>query len=227
MTPANLSWRRWLNRLARLVNEDGRPPHGKRRRRLMPRLILESLEDRIAPTASLLKDIGVALGNPYPAGMTAVGSTLYFAANDGPSTYADSSPSQLGKWDGTNFALIKVGTYAKPSISDLTALGSNLYFRAYDGTGYQLWKYNGSNVSEIMVGSYANPSPNHLTAVGNNLYFTASDSTGSHLWEYNGSNVSEIQVGTASSPNPSNLMAVGNTLYFTAYDGTGNQLWQY
>ncbi len=193
----------------------------------MPRLILESLEDRIAPTASLLKDIGVALGNPAPAGMTAVGSTLYFAANDGPSTYVDSSPSQLGKWDGTNFTLIKVGTYAKPSISDLTALGSNLYFRAYDGTGYQLWKYNGSNVSEIMVGSYANPSPNHLTAVGNNLYFTASDSTGSHLWEYNGSNVSEIQVGTASSPNPSNLMAVGNTLYFTAYDGTGNQLWQY
>src|SRR5579871_3683470 len=101
MILADLSWRSWLNNLARLANEYARPSQGKCRRRPRSRLVLESLEDRIAPAASLLKDIGVALGNPTPTNMTSVGSTLYFSAND-------AANSGLGKWDGTNFTLIKL-----------------------------------------------------------------------------------------------------------------------
>ncbi len=176
MIPATLSWRRWLNRLARLVNEYGRPPHGKRCRRLMPRLVLESLEDRIAPAASLLKDIGVALGSPGFGYMTAVGSTLYFSASD-------SINSGLGKWDGSNFTLIPIGnsTYGGSSPSDLTAMGGNLYFGANDGTGNQLFKYDGSNLLEIPINPNGSPKPFNLSAIGNTLYLTADD--GSHGFE--------------------------------------------
>jgi hypothetical protein len=101
MTLANLSWRRWLNSLTQLVREDRCPPNRKRLRRPRRRLVLEHLEDRIAPTASLVKDIGVAMGNPHPAGVTAVGSTLYFAANDGASSYVDSSTgSSVSEFSG-------------------------------------------------------------------------------------------------------------------------------
>jgi hypothetical protein len=176
MTPANLSWRRWLNRMARLVNEYGRPPHGKRCRRLMPRLVLESLEDRIAPTASLLKDIGVALGGPNPNNMTAVGSTLYFSASEAVN-------SGLGKWDGANFTLIKLNGNSPYGSTpyDLTAAGSNLYFGANDGVTNQLWRYDGRSLLEIPINPNGSSNPSNLSAIGNTLCLAADD--GSHGFE--------------------------------------------
>src|SRR5438445_319721 len=124
--------RRWLS-WRRSTIRNSRKPSGPK-----VRLQVLQLEDRVLPsTASLLKDIGVALAAPNPQYLTAVGSTLYFSADDG-------TGAQLGKYDGTTFTEVRVGTYASPTPLYLTAVGSTLYFNASDGTGgtgYQLWQY--------------------------------------------------------------------------------------
>ena len=141
---------------------------------------LLQLDDRVVPsTASLLEDVGVALQSPDPQGLTAVGTTLYFSAFDG-------AGSQLGKFDGSTFTEVKVGTYANPDPQDFTAVGGTLYFVAADDSGNAgLWKYDGSSPPvEIKVGTPASPSPADLTAVGGTLYFTAFDGSGRpELWQ--------------------------------------------
>ena len=106
-------------------------------------------------------DINSGSAGSYPNSLTAVGSTLYFNANDGTSGY------ELWKTDGTTTARvadINSGSSSSTPYS-LTAVGSTLYFQANDGTsGYELWRTGGtapsSSGSSSSSGSgSANPSP--------------------------------------------------------------------
>jgi hypothetical protein len=162
---------RFLTALQPRIGAEGAARKGRQKDRRRPsrpalrvRPQLEALEDRIVLSASLLKDIGVALGNPNPQDLTAVGSTLYFSAQD------PGNPG-LGMLNGNNFALINIAGSDNYFPTDLTAVGNNLYFSA----GLLLWKYDGSNLSNIQVGTYGTPNPSDLTAVGNTLYFDAND----------------------------------------------------
>ena len=88
----------------------------------------------------MVKDIYSGSSSSSPMYLTAVGSTLYFRANDG------TNGSELWKSDGTASGTVIVkdiysgSTGSSPTY--LTAVGSTLYFRAYDATnGVELWKY--------------------------------------------------------------------------------------
>src|SRR5947209_14058295 len=120
--------RRWLS-WRRSTIRNSRKPSGPKVRMQVPQL-----EDRVLPsTASLLKDIGVALAAPNPQYLTAVGSTLYLSADDG-------TGAQLGKYDGGIFTEVRVGTFPSPNPRYLTAVGGTLYFGASDGTGDPGWQ---------------------------------------------------------------------------------------
>ena len=161
--------------------------------------------------------------------LTAVGNTLFFAANDGSSGY------ELWKTDGTTtsrVADIRPGA-ASSDPRYLTAVGNTLFFVARTGSsGNELWKTNGtttSRVADIRFGE-ASSDPRYLTAVGNTLFFAANDgSSGRELWKTDGtttSRVADIRPGSFDS-NPKDLTAVGNTLFFTATDETsGTELWK-
>ncbi|MEH1866650.1 MAG: ELWxxDGT repeat protein [Nostoc sp.] len=162
-----------------------------------------------------------------PNNLTALGSTLYFTANDG-------NGIQLWKSDGSLANTTKLTNINPASFNPdkLTVFGSKLLFSADDGTnGRELWVYDGTTANRV---SNINPGlgssdPKNLTVVGNKAFFSASDGTnGNELWVYDGTTVSlvkDIYSGSTGS-NPSNLIAFNNKLYFAAGDSVnGVELW--
>ncbi|MGB2090211.1 MAG: ELWxxDGT repeat protein, partial [Candidatus Poseidoniaceae archaeon] len=170
-----------------------------------------------------------------PQHLTAVGSTLYFSANDG------TNEVELWKSDGTASGTVLVKDIRSGSSSSspqhLTAVGSTIFFAATDGTnGMELWKSDGTASGTVLVKDIysggSSSSPQHLTAVGSTLYFIANDGTnGDELWKSDGTSsgtvmVKDIYSGSGGGA-PSSLTAIGNTLYFRANDWiNGAELWK-
>jgi len=89
--------------------------------------------------ASLVKDMNPGSESSFPAGLTAFGGRLYFAADD------DTSGRELWQTDGTEAGTTRVKDIYPGSgsshASGLTAFRGGLYFAAEDGTsGTELWK---------------------------------------------------------------------------------------
>jgi ELWxxDGT repeat protein len=164
--------------------------------------------------------------------LIAVGSTLYFSANDG--THGD----ELWKSNGTSETTVRVkdiytgdcgGSPCSGNPDNMSAVGNTLYFTANTLLeGDELWKSDGTEagtvlVMDIRLGS-SGIDPNKLTAVGNTLYFSANTASGRELWKSSGTSETTVRVKDIS---PSNLTAVGNTLFFTAHeDVNGTELWK-
>jgi ELWxxDGT repeat protein len=89
----------------------------------------------------MVKDIYSGSNGSDPTEISAVGTTLFFSADDG------TNGRELWKSDGTASGTVMVkninfGSGAS-SPSYLTAIGNTLYFRANDGTnGTELWMYS-------------------------------------------------------------------------------------
>jgi ELWxxDGT repeat protein len=172
-----------------------------------------------------------------PNRLTAVGSTLYFTADD------DVNGEELWKSDGTAAGTVLVKDIRPGSFwsfpENLTAVGSTLFFTADNGVnGDELWKSDGTAAGTVLVkdinpgGSGSIPFFPQMTAVGNTLFFTANDGVnGFELWKSDGTAagtvlVKDIRPGYFDSL-PSNLTAVGSTLFFSADDGVnGRELWK-
>jgi ELWxxDGT repeat protein len=102
-----------------------------------------------AGAPSLVEDIN-STGSSNPTGLTQVGNTLFFAADDGVHGV------ELWKTDGTaaGTKMVKdirpLGKSSSPE--NLTAVGNTLFFTAVDGKhGRELWKSNGTKAGTVMV----------------------------------------------------------------------------
>lgn len=116
----------------------------------------------------IVRDMGSggSLGN-----LTAVGSTLYFTADDGV------HGNELWKSNGTAAGTIMVKDIVPgPDGSNprnLVALGSSVYFFSFTG----LWKSNGTAAGTVLVKDVPDldPERSKLTAAGSSVYFIVPD----------------------------------------------------
>jgi ELWxxDGT repeat protein len=194
----------------------------------------DAIPVNVTPGPALVTDINTipnasGTNSANPTNLVAVGSQVYFAANDG------FNGVELWRSDGTvgNTTLVSninttPTTGSSSSPSNLLVIGNTLYFTANDGVnGIELWKTDlGSNattlVSNIRSG-VASSNPTNLVSFNGQVFFRADDGTGSALWRSDGTSAGTVKVGTGFTQ-PGNLTVMGNQLYFTA--GNGAQLWK-
>lgn len=181
----------------------------------------------------LVKDInpGVtsSMGGEWPPLFTAIGSSLYFRADDG------SNGLELWKSDGTEAGTVMIKDIAPIGSStpaSLTAVNGTLFFTADNGSvGTELWKSDGTEVGTVLVkdirsgGSITMHSP---TATGGLLYFRTDDGThGLELWKSNGTETGTIlvkDINPNGNSNPQSLAAFANNLVFVATTSDGARI---
>ncbi len=211
---------------------------------------LERMEERLAPAATLVKDINALPTSSNLVWLTSVNETLFFVADD------EIHGVELWKSDGTATGTVLVkdirpGSYGYFPYSsfpeELTAVNGTLFFRANDGIhGIELWKSDGTEAGTLLVkdirpgSSYGYPvgsNPGQLTKVQGTLFFTANDGVhGTELWKSDGTPEGTVPIkdinatisgSYANGSFPSYLTAVNGVLFFAADDGVhGVELWK-
>jgi trimeric autotransporter adhesin len=198
----------------------------------------------------LVRDIKPGTGNMTngwywsPVGLTNVGGTLFFRADDG------THGRELWRSDGTRSGTKLVRDIYPGASSDpyeLTDVAGTLFFSATDGRaahGRELWRSDGTAAGTTLVRDiyptrpFAGNSsrPSELTDLDGTLFFSAHDGThGGELWRSDGTAagttlVRDIRPGCCNF-GPHSLTNVGGTLYFGADDGasdgtSGDELWR-
>jgi ELWxxDGT repeat protein len=192
------------------------------------------LEDRItlSLTPQMVLDINTNTPSSSPSGIVVIGSTAYFAANDGVHGV------ELWKSNGTTSGTVLVkdinpgGAGSYPT--QLTNVNGTLFFTAGSG----LW---GSDGTEGGTFPLSGVTASNLTNANGTLFFSADDGTnGNELWKSDGTVagttlVKDIYPGVRTdyysyyfqnSSNPSQLTNVNGTLFFSAEDALGGELWK-
>jgi len=187
--------------------------------------------------------------------LEAVGTTLYFRADDG------THGLELWRTDGTEEGTVLVKDINPGSASSLphgmssplvtppqctAVLNGVVYFTADDGVhGFELWRSDGTDhgttmVKDINPTQYYPPwvpvfpeSPSGLISHNNSLFFSTSDGIhGNELWSSDGTRdgtslVRDIYPGSDSSGPFWQLVSFHSRLYFAADDEThGCELWE-
>src|SRR5437868_3374972 len=132
-----------------------------------------------ANPAAQVKDINTGASAPIgstPSHLVAVGSALFFIADDGV------SGPELWKSDGTSGGTVLVkdirSAATGSTLAALGEVGGTLFFSADDGSnGAELWKSDGTLGGTVLVKDIAyrtaNAQPDELTDVNGTLYFAA------------------------------------------------------
>jgi ELWxxDGT repeat protein len=164
--------------------------------------------------------------------VTAVGSLVYFAADDG-------DGYELWKSDGTTAGTMRVADLsASPDGSrpdQLTNVGGTLFFTADDGVhGRELYRTDGNAAGTTLIRDFfveGGARPQQLRPYQGTLYYTADDGIhGRELWQTDGTftgtmAVADINPGYAGST-ISGMVRAGNFLFLSADDGVhGRELW--
>jgi ELWxxDGT repeat protein len=210
--------------------------HTARIRYVTPTLVKDI---RPGPQGSFNRDDFTIVSYTEP---TSIGSTLYFAANDGV------HGMELWKSDGTEAGTVLVKdiwpgeSSAFPWSESMTwfsqtfvNVGGTLFFVARDGVhNYEVWKSDGTAAGTVMVKDIYDSFdvvPHNLTAVNGTLYFSHSDGThGVELWKSNGTGAGTVMVKDinpgAGDSDPGELAEYNGILVFSANDGThGSEPW--
>ncbi|HLL52790.1 MAG TPA: ELWxxDGT repeat protein [Myxococcaceae bacterium] len=182
-----------------------------------------------------LKDVRPGETSSNPVFLGVMGSTVFFAANDG------ANGQELWRSDGTLPGTVLVADLYPGGSSNPSGFASSgptrAYFTAEDGThGRELWRTDGTAAGTARVADLepgpTGSSPASLTLSGGTLFFTATRSdTGEELWRTDGTSegtrlVADLVQGPAGSA-PRSLLDVDGTLYFVAGDGArGVELWK-
>lgn len=178
-----------------------------------------------------------------PDRFIAVGSVLFFTANDGAHGYelwradADGGNVRMVKdiWEGADSAFSQFpGSFTPPTDRHLqwASIGNLLYFRAWDGQrGNELWRTDGTEQGTYMVADIAPGAAGAqiegLLNVDGVLYFSATDRvTGNELWRSDGTAVGTRRVRDIASAEPATgptfITNVNGVIYFVASDFYGN-----
>jgi ELWxxDGT repeat protein len=171
--------------------------------------------------------------------MVALGTKLYFPANDGV------NGTELWMSDGTQKGTVMVKDIlpgaGSSNVLSLKNANGTLYFNADNGTnGSELWKSDGTAAGTVLVADI-NPkgssNPRVFTAFNNAVYFLATEPvTGSELWKTDGTTagtvlVKDIYPGTSGqdfwNDDDKSIKAINGKLFFQGIDGTnGVELWE-
>jgi ELWxxDGT repeat protein len=174
-------------------------------------------------------------GESYPGDFAAIGSTIYFRADDGTNGY------ELWKSNGTTAGTVMVKNINPSGDSypnNITVLGSAIYFEAINGTdGYELWKSDGTTAGTVMVKNIDTSSNSGniraITRHGNLLYFQARDAVnGEEMYLSDGTEAGTMRIPAPTATdyiscdcydNP--VMSTSIGVFFTYYDSTvGHEL---
>lgn len=187
-----------------------------------------------------------------PTALTAIGTSLFFAAFDntnGIELRRLESNGTLTTFnvDGTfNDSLNTLSSQAQ--IWNIVEMGGNVYFSANgeDGAGEELWRVpvagNATSATRVTnLNPNGSSSPRNLTVVGNKLFFVADNGAvdannapvGDELFVYDGTaNPPVLLTGgrPLDAPEVLALTVVGTNLYFTmglgdGQNATGRELW--
>lgn len=155
----------------------------------------------------MVADINPGTASSNPAGLTVVGSTLFFAANDG--THGSEVWRSDGTAGGTSLVqdIYPGGSAFSSFYRDV--IGGTLYFLADAGTGYGIWQASAAS-GATLTASIMGLNMRDLTAAGSNLFFTATSATlGNELWHL--TNSTAASSGSTSSDDPAVIPATGFT----------------
>ena len=165
-------------------------------------------------------DIWVGANGSSPSNPMALGSTVFFSADDGV------NGRELWKSDGTAPGTVRVAEInptgnASPELMGI--VGGDLLFSADDGVnGRELWKTDGASVNRIT--DVSGSVDTEGAVLDGRLLFAASDGSGGlELWRSNGlpggtGPVADINPGFFSSA-PRDFYTVGDRVIFSADDG--------
>ncbi len=181
----------------------------------------------------IVREIAPGSSESGPDQLTAMGSQLYFTAND------RVHGKELWRTDGTAANTFMIRDFKQSSAysypQGLTVVGTELFFWADDDRRYYGWKTDGTPVGTTRLltnnneGQYLSEK---RAVIGSTMYYQAYDNAnGYELWRTNGTNagtflVKDIYPGTIGS-NIDNMTVVGSTLFFTAHGGLNEYgLWK-
>lgn len=163
---------------------------------------------------------GFARGG-LPSHLVAVGSRVFFLANDG------AQDEELYVSNGTAAGTRRVkelNPFGDAGITEMTAVGDTLYFLLDDTFGHnELWRSDGTASGTHRVYKWTqvqNANPHDLTEMGGLLYFSAFRDTGTgaagvYLYKSDGTTAGTAPVKRVNLV-AEDLTAVGDHLYFSA-----------
>lgn len=193
----------------------------------------------------LVKDIypGRRANGTYdgPAGLTAVGSSLLFSADDG------THGRVLWRSDGSSSGTTLLKDVAFPRWTSPVAVGDTLFFAGEDPDhGNELWKSDGTPGGTVMVANIRADDPyrysgypGSLMAAESRVYFSASsDGRASELWVSDGMAaetlaLTDLHPEGCTAPeycdDALTLQTVGDSVYFEvrsdSEEAAGSELW--
>ncbi|WP_227027037.1 ELWxxDGT repeat protein [Corallococcus soli] len=184
-------------------------------------------------TPVLVGDLQPGLEGSRPEALVAVGSRLFYAADDG------AAGRELWVTDGDDRTSRRVKDVRPGAAGStprfLTRVGGRLFFVADDGAhGPELWRTDGTPQGTVLVADLrpgaAGSAPDNLTQVGGRLYFTADDGVhGRELWSSDGTGAG-TRLTQEFAPGPRSLFLDDLTdwngrLALVAYGDTSVTLW--